>query len=534
MATRRPAPFRAFVAFAGGGAKGLIHVGALQALEARKVDFRGVAGTSAGAIVAALKAAGLTARDLVDTESGRNLIERLEAIDPKIRRATDFFGPGGWSRIVLFRLAMERPRWALALIVGFMLGGPLAAAWIMSAHLGLGLALYGLLALAVALVVRTLLGGLADVRRFQAALGRLLQELVFPKEPSRIVRMGDFGREGRPSLKIVSANLSRTKLHLFSPTRTPDTPVADAVAASICLPVIFTPWPIGEDLHIDGGIVSNLPAWPFDEDRELDPEALTIAVEIAANAEPQRLTRFNWLFAAIQTGLFGSGELNLRVSGQAERLVLSSSLNMLQFDLTSEAAQQEVADAERAASLKLDKRLFRRPALYRDACAVTQALVQDVLESALPGAHCRVRVAVATPDRDYHQSLRSRFSTGYEQDADEGMLVPVEGSVTGDVWRSGASRLEIAPIKASLNLPGPENRLRRKLVWQDLAWMFCVPISHPDTGAVRLVVQIDGSIPLRRTGAVISAFDRIERDVTEFFNLIIRELAELEDDDGMA
>ncbi len=94
--------------------------------------------------------------------------------------------------------------------------------------------------------------------------------------------------------------------------------------------------------------------------------------------------------------------------------------------------------------------------------------------------------------------------------------------------------MEIAPIKAGINLPGPENRLRRKLLWKEMQWVFCIPISHPDSGVVRLVVQIDGSIPLRRTSAVVAAFDRIERDVTEFFNLIIRELAELEDDDGLA
>ena len=45
-----------FAIFEGGGAKGLAHIGALKALEGRKVDLLGVAGTSAGAIVAALVA----------------------------------------------------------------------------------------------------------------------------------------------------------------------------------------------------------------------------------------------------------------------------------------------------------------------------------------------------------------------------------------------------------------------------------------------------------------------------------------------
>ena len=41
---------RIFVAFAGGGAKGLGHVAALKALETRGAVFHGFAGTSAGAI----------------------------------------------------------------------------------------------------------------------------------------------------------------------------------------------------------------------------------------------------------------------------------------------------------------------------------------------------------------------------------------------------------------------------------------------------------------------------------------------------
>lgn len=45
---------RAFVAFAGSGAKRVVHVGALKALEDRGIALKGVAGTSAGALVAAL------------------------------------------------------------------------------------------------------------------------------------------------------------------------------------------------------------------------------------------------------------------------------------------------------------------------------------------------------------------------------------------------------------------------------------------------------------------------------------------------
>src|SRR2546423_530602 len=100
-----PSVQRVFVALAGGGAKGLIHVGALRALEDRGVDFWGLAGTSAGAIVAALKAAGFSSRELLDPDGDGSLLDKLNEIDPKIRRATDIFGRGGWGRVLLFRWA---------------------------------------------------------------------------------------------------------------------------------------------------------------------------------------------------------------------------------------------------------------------------------------------------------------------------------------------------------------------------------------------------------------------------------------------
>ena len=529
-------PHRVFVAFAGGGAKGLIHVGALKALEDRQVQFCGLAGTSAGAVVAALKAAGFEASDLLDPESGASLIDRLREMDQGITKATDIFGRSGWSRVLLFRWAVSHPLWLVALVLPIGIAVPIGLV-VAGATRSCAIILFAgvaviMLGLSMGLCALFLIGGLADVQRFRAALARLLQRKMFPDEPDRAVRMGDFARDGRPTLKIVSANLSRRSLQLFSPERTPDIPVADAVAASICLPIIFAPWRIGEAAFVDGGIVSNLPAWPFDEERELDPGAMTIAVEIADTSNAPTLRRFNWLPSAIRTALFGSGELNLRVSGETEQLVLESSLKLLQFDLTPDQARQEVRDGEAAASVRLDKRLFRRPELYRNACEVTRGLAEDVIESGLEIDAKRVRVAIAVPDRNYHHSLRLRFSAGYENDADEGMLVPIEASVLGAAWQARESRFEIAPFPAGLVLPGEANRLRRKLLWPKLAWQLCIPILD-EGGRPRLAVHISGDARLPVDQRVEDAVTEIESSVKEFFNLIMKELAELEDDHGL-
>ena len=529
--------YRAFVAFSGGGAKGLVHVGALQALEDRDVAFAGLAGTSAGAIVAALAAAGFRARELADPETGATILDRLAEIDPALASATGIFGPGGWFKIRLFRWCLRRSKLAL-LSAGLLWAAPPAAAtwlWRDGSAAALAVWLVGWLGLTVLVVWiwRMLLGGLTDLRRFRAAIGRLLQERLFPGEPSRVVRLADFGVNGRPPLKIVSANLSARRLHLFSPEKTPEAPVADAVAASICLPVIFRPWVLGGELHVDGGIVSNLPAWPFDEERELDPEALTIAVEIE---EPRTsgtgLSRFGWLSAAVRTALSGSGELNVRVAGPTEQLALPTALDLLDFDMAKADALQEVRDVTAAAGLRLDKRLFRLPEIYRDACQVAQALAIDGLGLQRGGTgNPRIRVAVGRLERGYRRSLRMSHSVGFEDDADEFMLVPLEGSVAGAAWADRESRVEVHPFSPDLDLPGLANRRRRKSRPHNLAWVMCIPILDGN-GDPRLLVQLDGNSPLPETEATAAALTSVEEAVKDFFNLVLHELIELENDDG--
>ena len=59
MTLTSPKPYRIGIALSGGGARGFAHVGALKALEENGIRPDIIAGVSAGAIVAALYAAGV-------------------------------------------------------------------------------------------------------------------------------------------------------------------------------------------------------------------------------------------------------------------------------------------------------------------------------------------------------------------------------------------------------------------------------------------------------------------------------------------
>jgi hypothetical protein len=98
----------AFVVFQGGGAKGISHIGAVGALADAHINLLGVAGTSAGAIVAALTAARYTAEDLLATDSSGKHI--LTTVDPKLTSATQLFGEKGWRELTkMLALCGQQP-----------------------------------------------------------------------------------------------------------------------------------------------------------------------------------------------------------------------------------------------------------------------------------------------------------------------------------------------------------------------------------------------------------------------------------------
>ena len=78
--------------FEGGGAKGFAHVGALKATEERGIQFSEVGGTSAGAIIAALVAAGFKADELYQPESNGLSKGKLSG------NISDLFDAKTWQR----------------------------------------------------------------------------------------------------------------------------------------------------------------------------------------------------------------------------------------------------------------------------------------------------------------------------------------------------------------------------------------------------------------------------------------------------
>lgn len=245
----------AYGVFEGGGAKGLAHAGAYKACQIHDVSFLGVAGTSAGSIAAGLIAAGYEPDELFEKDG----TGALAVSYPEILGADEW----GSGKKLLRDIDQARgPMWWRVCRVYFSNRSALNA-------IGENL-------------------GLLSTKPFRDWYNELLERKVKPSCKDRGVTFADIIRRNRSRvsalskglqgadelatyngsyLKIVSTDLTNHRVCVHPDNSSRNLPVADAVAGSIALPGVFQPHEIqvnGKSTwHVDGGALSNFPAWIF-------------------------------------------------------------------------------------------------------------------------------------------------------------------------------------------------------------------------------------------------------------------------------
>jgi NTE family protein len=185
--------------FEGGGVRGTALVGAVAAAEERNISFRAVAGTSAGAIVASLVAAGYNASEMNTLLMGKDLRE--------------FKDPVAWPGF----------RWLSSFRkMGFYRG---------------------------------------------ESFRRWINEQIARKLGKPSPRFADLPKP----LTIVATDVTLQEAKVFNKRRTHDLLVADAVRMSMGIPFFYVPFPYGSSMVVDGGVLSNFPAWAFQEEQKEAP-----------------------------------------------------------------------------------------------------------------------------------------------------------------------------------------------------------------------------------------------------------------------
>lgn len=490
---------RCYCIFEGGGAKGIAHLGALAALEESPLELTGFAGTSAGAMVAALAAAGYRSNELLSQRG--SILDRLMIGRPGRQRpvgtAPRLLGRGGWQGVRAIRFLGAR-RWLLPLVALVLLVLVPALIELRDDAAFLPLAIVWLSLALLLVAAGYVLTGLARLDTLRAAFQQALSLKLHGVPDGPEVTFETMRERGLPPLKIVATDVSCRQMALFSTRTTPDCAVADAVAASICLPVVFKPWRIGERLYFDGGLVSNLPAWTFDAERALDRDAATAAIQIADEPAQAVSGGIGALISAARTAVFGGDMLNKRNVDRLHVMRLKVGLGLLDFDLTRGEALRVIESARVATRAKLVGALVDR-----------QITVAALLERLRVEAHRFIMLAVGDADAGHLRasiflpemaagetqalSLRNRFSVGFDGHADERIRLPIDDSFVGGVYGRGTPFLALRSDSEGwrTSLAKTQHRWLRALVWPDLAWSLCIPFDRED-GAERIVFALDG------------------------------------------
>ncbi len=226
--------------FEGGGSRAIAHIGAYEAAVQCGVELVQVAGTSAGAAIAALIGAGATPQYLLEHLKKLPLASLLEP-------------PEG-----MFKTPFRRP---LARMLLPFLSGHLST---------IGTAYF--------------LGGRYSSRGLQSWIDARLFELL--PTAQRPIRFSDL----LLPTWVVAADLSAGRPKIWSSSTTPGTSVSFAVRCSCSLPLVFEPVAEGTTLYADGGILSNIPAFVFfqnDGDGTLNEEPI-LAFCLTDDAVPVR------------------------------------------------------------------------------------------------------------------------------------------------------------------------------------------------------------------------------------------------------
>jgi len=238
--------------FEGGGAKGIAFVGALALMEAQGKWFKRVAGTSAGAITAALVAAGYRARmrdrgaTLEDIVFNTHFQDFLDAPRPEHFTDEELERSQFYQMMSAIPPLLILPRAArLSLLRNTLLRVPAIA---------LLLNLFSRGGLFAGDVFRRWIN-----EKIRTQLQRLSPGTPISEEPT----FAEVTQRTGIGLSLIASDIGNHVMRVFSDRLTPRAKVADAVRMSMSIPIIFSPFMLQGCPIVDGGLLSNYPMFLF-------------------------------------------------------------------------------------------------------------------------------------------------------------------------------------------------------------------------------------------------------------------------------
>lgn len=479
---------KAYAIFEGGGAKGLAHVGALAAAEGRQIEFCGVAGASAGAIVAALVAAGYKSTDMFDPSApddktkiyGTALDKLLDSPNPwsayekAFQEISKAFSGDNLNTIKAFYFYYFKYAWLrkeLESERGFFSTKKIEL-------------------LLDELLERKLCEQNAELKNYPELSADRKEDEV------RIC----FKHLSLP-LKIVATDVTNHKLVVFSKKETPNYSVAKAVGASISLPLVFKPhvleFPESSSKKntiqaVDGGLLSNFPAWIFDEERSSDgPHIPTFGFRLVQKSTELRKSSegmFGFAKNLLSTVIDGDPLLETREIENLHEILLTVTTKTLQFDLLPDSKKELFNEGLNAAFEH-----FARPGFPREP-KIAKLMLENIIE------HLRTNLDIPSETvlranivcMTTRNTLRVTYSYNMDSDddADDRLEFPIGSGACGYCWTSKQPvTCDLVQAKTQFTAHWRMDKYQQALVRNDLKSLVCYPIRH--AGKVLGILNID-------------------------------------------
>jgi NTE family protein len=176
----------------------------------------------------------------------------------------------------------------------------------------------------------------------------------------------DFHAANCRDLRVFACDINARQIQEFSFRETPNTPVAEAVRASMSIPLYFNAWRFSggvpnDHLYVDGGMVYNYPIFAFSQGNgEINWEVLGFRLEdLGGVAHPVEFGYGEWLKYVkntFETLLEAQSFIYKRDPEQVQRTVVIDNLGIsaTDFDITDAQKKALVAKGVEATKAYID------------------------------------------------------------------------------------------------------------------------------------------------------------------------------------
>lgn len=400
-----------FGVFEGGGVKGTALVGALKAAEEASLDFVSLGGSSAGAIVAALAAARYSADEMYQEMMNKNYTDFLDDIPDEFGRVRQRLGIND-----LRRLYSE-----LQNDIGFLDGlDPWKAIRLFLKYRG------NRYIREIRLRLRQYQGIYAGTE-FTEWFRKLLTSKLDIDDPTMAELFSKTGRE----LHIVSTRLRSAQAEVYDSSSSEY--VARVVRASISIPFVFRPAGENDDPLVDGGLISNFPAWAFDGDRiKFGPRPmLAFRLDADQSLGPPITVLPSFSKAVVRTALEGKNLLQTRLIPNLHPIrIPTGDVDALSFDISNDKKEELFRIGYDTATNYLRTSRF---AAWGNLKAVFNQSVEQVRKAFAENNHLRMNLFEEADER-------LRYITMWEnmdEDDDRWLTLNDSEGATAICWNSG-------------------------------------------------------------------------------------------------